>query len=201
MRWFSNDFHERGSHEWKTLPNRFTSEKKISIHDNPYIILFLTCYFMPWSSTQTHENNHQLLISLYSARMIFSDLALWHHHILICDVTQMWGTGIVTSYLSIVLACANWCKGYFHSWITTMNMNFLPPGIHGLAWKNAKYYMHLNPYTDNACQWWPLLSLATGLFVQQFVQGDIKQNIKAPHYWPFEREINGDQWILLTKGQ
>ena len=30
---------------------------------------------------------------------------------LICVITQTWGTGIVTSYLLIVLACANWPKG------------------------------------------------------------------------------------------
>ena len=33
---------------------------------------------------------------------------------LICDVTWAWGTGIVTSYSSIVLARANWCKGNLH---------------------------------------------------------------------------------------
>ena len=33
---------------------------------------------------------------------------------LICDVTQTWGTGIVTSYSSIVLASANWRKGDLH---------------------------------------------------------------------------------------
>ena len=26
------------------------------------------------------------------------------------------------------------------------------------------------------------------LFVKQFVQADIKETMKAPHYWPFERE-------------
>ena len=33
---------------------------------------------------------------------------------LICDVTRMRGTGIVTSYSSIVLARANWRKGDLH---------------------------------------------------------------------------------------
>ena len=33
---------------------------------------------------------------------------------LICDVTQMRGTGIVTSYSSIALAHANWRKGDLH---------------------------------------------------------------------------------------
>ena len=32
----------------------------------------------------------------------------------ICDVTRTWDTGIVTSYLSIVLARAKWRKGDLH---------------------------------------------------------------------------------------
>ena len=52
-----------------------------------------------------------------------------------CDVTRTWGTGIVTSYSLIVLAHANWRKGDLHKWITTVNIDFSPPGIHGLACK------------------------------------------------------------------
>ena len=47
-RWFGNDFHEWWSHEWKSLPNRFKSDKNIIIHGNECIILLLTCYFMSW---------------------------------------------------------------------------------------------------------------------------------------------------------
>ena len=54
---------------------------------------------------------------------------------LICDVTRTGGTGIVTSYSSIVIARANWRKGDLHWWITTANFDFSPPGIHGLACK------------------------------------------------------------------
>ena len=54
---------------------------------------------------------------------------------LICDVMRTRGTGIVTSYSSIVLARANWRKGDLHQWITTVNINFSPPSIHGLACK------------------------------------------------------------------
>ena len=58
---------------------------------------------------------------------------------LICDVRRTWGTCmcIVTSYSSIVLARANWRKGDLHTWITTVNFDFLPPGIHGLACKKS----------------------------------------------------------------
>ena len=62
---------------------------------------------------------------------------------LICDVTRTLGTDIVTSYLSIVLARANWRKGDLHKWITTVNIDFSPPGIHGLACKNMGSLAHL----------------------------------------------------------
>ena len=42
-------FHEWWSHECKLFPYRLTSDKTIVIHANPYIILFLTRYFMSWT--------------------------------------------------------------------------------------------------------------------------------------------------------
>ena len=33
------------------------------------------------------------------------------------------------------------------------------------------------------------------------VQVQIKENIKAPRYWPLWGESTGDRWIPLTKGQ
>ena len=59
---------------------------KIVIHGNECIILFLTCYIMSWTHNFT-KNNYQ---------------------------SWMWGTGIVTSYSLVVLACANWHKGSLH---------------------------------------------------------------------------------------
>ena len=53
---------------------------------------------------------------------------------LFCDVTRTRVTGIVTSNSSIVLARANWRKGDLNYWIITMNIDFAPPGIHGLAY-------------------------------------------------------------------
>ena len=50
-------------------------------------------------------------------------------------------TSIVTSYLSIVLARANWRKGDLHKWITTVNIDFSSPGIHGLACKKWSSFM------------------------------------------------------------
>ena len=72
-----------------------------------------------------------------SLRTVFSDLQLWRH--------RSWSvtshergvlTSIVTSYSLIVLAHANWRKGDLHEWITTVNNDFSPHGIHSLACKN-----------------------------------------------------------------
>ena len=84
----NNDFfcHEWGhsamiftSHEWQSLPNRLTSDKKFVIHGNECIILFLTHYFMSWTH-KSATNYHRALISPLLPRAAFSDRALWRHH-------------------------------------------------------------------------------------------------------------------------
>ena len=115
MRRFGNDCHEWWSHEWKSLPNRLTSDiKKIGIHGNPYITLSLHAILCP-------DQAHRPLITIiarsfrsFSSRVVFSDLALGSHHSSICDVTRARGIGIVASYSSIGLARANWHKVDFH---------------------------------------------------------------------------------------
>ena len=79
VRRFGNDFHEWRSHEWKSLPNRLTSDKQIVIHGNEWIILFLTRYFMSWTHKYA-KNYHRALISPLLPRAAFSDRALWRHH-------------------------------------------------------------------------------------------------------------------------
>ena len=77
---------------------------------------FLTRYFMHWTHEHV-EDNHRSLSSPLSPRTVFSNLALWRHHRiirLISDVTQTQGTGILRSYLSIVLAYATWHKVDIH---------------------------------------------------------------------------------------
>ena len=44
-------------------------------------------------------------------------------------------------------------------------------------------------------------SQTTSLFIQSFIQAQIKENIKAPRHWPLWGEFTGDRWIPLTKGQ
>ena len=79
VRRFGNDFHEWRSHEWKSLTNRLTSDKKIVIHGNECIILFLTCCFMSWTH-RSAKNYHWALISPLLPSAAFSDAALWRHH-------------------------------------------------------------------------------------------------------------------------
>ena len=84
---------------------------------------------------------------------------------LICNVTRMRVTGIVTSYSPIVVARVNWRKGNLHQWITAVNIVFSPPGIHGLACK--KYcIMPSKARTEH-------ISFRNGIMVQKFYSIDV----------------------------
>ena len=48
---------------------------------------------------------------------------------------------------------------------------------------------------------WHLKSPASWLFIQLFIQTQIKENIKAPRHWPLRGEFTGYRWIPHTKGQ
>ena len=48
---------------------------------------------------------------------------------------------------------------------------------------------------------WRLKSPAPPLFTQPSIQALIKENIKAPHYWPLWGEFTGHRWIPRTNGQ
>ena len=130
-----------------SLANRFTSDPNIVIHSKKYIILFLTRYLMSWTHNFTEK--YRSLISLLSWRRVWLSIVTSPH--LICDVTRTRGTGIVTSYASIVLPRATWRQGNLHWW-ATVNVGFSsPPDIHGLACKNmaSKY---INSRVINADQ-------------------------------------------------
>ena len=80
-------------HEWGDSAMIFTSDevtrenhcriasrdKKIVIHSNGCIILFLTRYFMSWTH-KSAKNYHRALILPLLPRAAFSDWALWRHH-------------------------------------------------------------------------------------------------------------------------
>ena len=79
---------------------------------------------------RTHwpENDHISLIFRHCRQWRFFWPSIMTSKQLTCNVTQTWGTGIVTSYSSS-LAYANLCKVGIHCWIATVNIDFLPPRI------------------------------------------------------------------------
>ena len=87
-------------HKWKLLPNRFTSYNPLK----------------------------QLSIAHF-AIIYYSDLEMWRHHNSSCNVTQTRGTGIVTSFSSIVFDRVYWRKSYLHRWVTTVKIDFPTPGL------------------------------------------------------------------------
>ena len=126
-------------HEWGDLPITFTSEEVTS--ENHWQItsrvtqksLFMATnvlfYFLHDILCPEHTISlNQSLIADFA--IVAEDGLFWISIVtspqLICDVTRTWGAGIVTSYLSIVLARANWREGDLHKWITVMNIDFLP---------------------------------------------------------------------------
>ena len=128
VRRFGNGFHEWRTHELKSLPYRLRNGK-IVIRTNPYIILFLTSYFVSW----THE--------IYWKQSVFAHFAIVTKDglfLINIAITRSWGTGIVTSYSSIDLAGTNGRNADLYSWITTVNIDFTPPDIHGLACKDSR---------------------------------------------------------------
>ena len=44
-------------------------------------------------------------------------------------------------------------------------------------------------------------SPASRLFIQPFIQAEIKENTEAPRHWPLCEEFTGDRRIPRTKGQ
>ena len=91
------------------------SWQKISIHGNPYLILFLRAILCP---DRAHKPA-KTIIDCHSS---------------ICEVTWKRVTGIVMSYSSIVRARANWCNGDLHWWITTVHIGF--SGGWKLSWQD-----------------------------------------------------------------
>ena len=115
--WFANEFHEWWSHEWKSLTNHPTSDQEVVIHGNECIILFLTRYFISWTHCSV-TNNLRSLISPVTRDGLFW-LKIVTSSQLICDITRTQGTGIVTSYSSIVLARAKLAQ----RWSSLVNNN------------------------------------------------------------------------------
>ena len=65
-------------------------------------------------STQFHQKQLSIADFAIDAKDDLFQLSIVASPQLICDVTQTSGTGIVTSYSSIVFASGNWRKGGLH---------------------------------------------------------------------------------------
>ena len=119
-------------HEWP----------KIVIHGNESIILCITRYIMSWTHKYVEKPSSIVHFAIYAKEGLFWLSIVTSPH-LIWDVTRTRGTSIMTSSSSIVLARANWRKSDLHLWITTVNIDFSPPAIHGLACKKSSSKMML----------------------------------------------------------
>ena len=108
----------------KSLTNCFTSDHKIVIHSDPYIILFIIHFFMLWTH-KPDENNHFAHFTIVTKDILFN-LALWCH-----TSARHW------YYAVIFIDCYCICKFDIHSWITTVNIAFPSPGIHSIACKET----------------------------------------------------------------
>ena len=112
VRRFGNDLHEWRSHEWKSLLSSLTSDKK-----SLFTVTNVSFYFL--HAILCHEPTNPLrLIIERSFRHCCQGGLFWPSIVtspqLICDVMRTRNTGIVMSYLSIVIARANWHKGELH---------------------------------------------------------------------------------------
>ena len=79
MRRYANVFHGWRRHGGKSLANRLTSDPKVVIHSNVFIILFLTRNLMSWTHSSAKINYRSLILPLFP-RTVFSYLALWRHY-------------------------------------------------------------------------------------------------------------------------
>ena len=109
------------------------------------------------------ENNHLSLILPSSPRTVFSDLALWCHSQLVCNITQTWGTSILKSYsVSTKVIFASELISHhpvFSAWRVRKLQLFLVDDL-DLFILNSVYYRRWWPvYTkrgpEGHCEWGP----------------------------------------------
>ena len=67
--------------------------------------------------------------------------------------------------------------------------------------RHVKHCWSYHHYSDVTMGRWRLESPASRLLTQPFIQGQMKENIKAPRHWPLFGEFTGDRWIPRTNGQ
>ena len=96
----------------------------------------------------------------------------------------------------------NWTLGNKLQWNFHRNSHIF---IHAntfenFVWKRRPYFLRLNVlilhYNDVTMD-----AIASQITSLTITQTQIKENIKAPRYWPLCGEFTGDRWILRTNGQ
>ena len=124
VRWFT---------EWSESPHEWLKRSLFMVTN----VLFYFLHVILCPEHIIPLKNYRSLISPLSPRTVFFTLSIVTSPQLICDFTRTRVTGIMTSYLLIVLERPNWGKDDLHKWITTVNISFSPPGIHDLACKKT----------------------------------------------------------------
>ena len=133
---------------WVTVNNDFlvTSEVKImgkSPHEWPKKSLFMVTnmlfYFLHAISCTEHTFRYKQSSIAYFA-IAAKDGLFWINIVtssqLICDVMRKW-----RHIRRLFLHAQNWRKDDLHKWITTVNIDFSRPSIHGLPCKKNNIWM------------------------------------------------------------
>ena len=81
-------------------------------------------------------------------------------------------------------------------WIYFMKMYFESNFTDIYSWESNWHITVTSKWVQ-----WHLKSPASQWFAHQFVQGQIKENIKAPRHCPLWGKFTGHRWITLAKGQ
>ena len=130
-----------------------------------YYFISYTLFYAPGTHNSA-KNHHRSLISQLSPRTVFSDFALWRHQS--CSVTSR-ERGILALWRHIrrlFLHAQIGANAIFTS-VTTVNIDFSSPGIHGLACKKMTFKkglfilnhseMHLSSQINFILGFWFLL--------------------------------------------
>ena len=95
-------------------------------------------------------------------------------------------------------------KCYCVAFVCTHRMAKWRPNA-GLVWscrfiQMSEFFRAQKYHNRNAtCPSWHMKLPSTSMWVQKFVRGTNKWDIKAPYYWAWWRENSSDQWNRLTE--
>ena len=105
--WFTNHFHKWHSHEWKLLVNHPRSDQKLIIHDNPYVILFLTCICSDqmqrnrWKLRSIHRRN----LVVYGRSVTCGGIVMSHNCLLWCNFDRLSSERFLVGHMHLPGGC------------------------------------------------------------------------------------------------